>query len=68
MCNEQPGEPMPPGAREELKRHIKRRGKVWILIFPDKPITNKQDQTRMAKSNVSPEVRVAVVKPGRVQF
>ena len=55
-------------ARVALKRHIKRGGKVWIRIFPDKPITKKPAETRMGKGKGSPEGRVAVVKPGRVMF
>ena len=55
-------------ARVALTRHIKRGGKVWIRIFPDKPITKKPAETRMGKGKGSPEVWVAVVKPGRVMF
>jgi large subunit ribosomal protein L16 len=55
-------------ARVALTRHIKRGGKVWIRIFPDKPITKKPDETRMGKGKGSPEGWVAVVKPGRVLF
>ena len=51
-----------------LTRHIKRGGKVWIRIFPDKPITKKPAETRMGKGKGSPEMWVAVVKPGRVMF
>jgi large subunit ribosomal protein L16 len=51
-----------------LTRHIKRGGKVWIRIFPDKPITKKPAETRMGKGKGSPEGWVAVVKPGRVLF
>ena len=51
-----------------LTRHIKRGGKVWIRIFPDKPITKKPAETRMGKGKGSPEGWVAVVKPGRVMF
>jgi len=51
-----------------LTRHIKRGGKVWIRIFPDKPITKKPAETRMGKGKGSPEMWVAVVKPGRMMF
>src|ERR671920_1442000 len=55
-------------ARVALTRHIKRGGKVWIRIFPDKPITKKPAETRMGKGKGSPELWVAVVKPGRMMF
>jgi large subunit ribosomal protein L16 len=55
-------------ARVALTRHIKRGGKVWIRIFPDKPITKKPAETRMGKGKGSPEFWVAVVKPGRMLF
>jgi large subunit ribosomal protein L16 len=55
-------------ARVALTRHVKRGGKVWIRIFPDKPITQKPAETRMGKGKGSPEGWVAVVKPGRVMF
>ena len=55
-------------ARVALTRHIKRGGKVWIRIFPDKPITKKPAETRMGKGKGSPEAWVAVVKPGRMMF
>jgi large subunit ribosomal protein L16 len=55
-------------ARVALTRYIKRGGKVWIRIFPDKPITKKPAETRMGKGKGSPELWVAVVKPGRVMF
>ena len=55
-------------ARVALSRYIKRGGKVWIRIFPDKPITKKPAETRMGKGKGSPEGWVAVVKPGRVMF
>ncbi len=55
-------------ARVALTRHIKRGGKVWIRIFPDKPITKKPAETRMGSGKGSPEAYVAVVKPGRVMF
>jgi large subunit ribosomal protein L16 len=55
-------------ARVAMTRHIKRGGKVWIKIFPDKPATKKPAETRMGKGKGSPEFWVAVVKPGRVMF
>ncbi len=55
-------------ARIAMTRHTKRGGKVWIKIFPDKPITEKPAETRMGKGKGSPEYWVAVVKPGRVMF
>ncbi|HEX7050725.1 MAG TPA: 50S ribosomal protein L16 [Longimicrobiales bacterium] len=55
-------------ARVAMTRHIKRGGKVWIRIFPDKPITKKPAETRMGKGKGNPESWVAVVKPGRVMF
>ena len=55
-------------ARVALTRHIKRGGKVWIRIFPDKPITQKPAETRMGKGKGNPEGWVAVVKPGRIMF
>jgi large subunit ribosomal protein L16 len=55
-------------ARIAMTRHIKRGGKVWIRIFPDKPITSKPAETRMGKGKGNPEGWVAVVKPGRVMF
>ena len=55
-------------ARIALTRCIKRGGKVWIKIFPDKPITEKPAETRMGSGKGSPEYWVAVVKPGRVMF
>ena len=55
-------------ARIAMTRHIKRGGKVWINIFPDKPFTKKPAETRMGKGKGSPEGWVAVVKPGRVMF
>jgi large subunit ribosomal protein L16 len=55
-------------ARVALTRHIKRGGKVWIRIFPDKPVTLKPAETRMGKGKGNPEYWVAVVKPGRVLF
>jgi large subunit ribosomal protein L16 len=55
-------------ARIAMTRHIKRGGKVWIRIFPDKPITAKPAETRMGKGKGNPEGWVAVVKPGRIMF
>ena len=55
-------------ARVAMTRHIKRGGKVWIRIFPDKPITQKPAETRMGKGKGNPEQWVAVVKPGRIMF
>ncbi len=55
-------------ARVAMTRHIKRGGKVWIRIFPDKPITAKPAETRMGKGKGNPEGWVAVVKPGRMMF
>ncbi|MFQ5648364.1 MAG: 50S ribosomal protein L16 [bacterium] len=55
-------------ARVAMTRHIKRGGKVWIRIFPHKPVTQKPAETRMGKGKGSPEFWVAVVKPGRVMF
>ncbi len=55
-------------ARVALTRHIKRGGRVWIRVFPDKPLTKKPAETRMGKGKGSPEMWVAVVKPGRVIF
>ncbi|MEX0979710.1 MAG: 50S ribosomal protein L16 [Gemmatimonadota bacterium] len=55
-------------ARIAMTRHIKRGGKVWIRIFPDKPITSKPAETRMGKGKGNVEGWVAVVKPGRVMF
>jgi large subunit ribosomal protein L16 len=55
-------------ARIALTRYIKRGGKVWIKIFPDKPVTKKPADTRMGSGKGNPEFWVAVVKPGRVLF
>lgn len=55
-------------ARVAMTRYIKRGGRVWIRIFPDKPVTNKPAETRMGKGKGSPEFWVAVVKPGRILF
>ncbi len=54
--------------RVAITRHVKRGGKVWIRIFPDKPVTKKPAETRMGKGKGSPEYWVAVVKPGRILF
>ena len=54
--------------RVAMTRHIKRGGKVWITIFPDKPVTKKPAETRMGSGKGNPEGWVAVVKPGRVMF
>ena len=55
-------------ARVAMTRHVKRGGKVWIRIFPDKPITKKPAETRMGKGKGSPEAWVAVVRPGRILY
>lgn len=55
-------------ARIAMTRHMKRAGKVWIRVFPDKPITKKPAETRMGKGKGSPEYWVAVVRPGRILF
>ena len=55
-------------ARVAMTRHIRRGGKVWINIFPDKPVTKKAAETRMGSGKGNPEFWVAVVKPGRVMF
>ncbi|MGB8508534.1 MAG: 50S ribosomal protein L16 [Pyrinomonadaceae bacterium] len=55
-------------ARIAMTRHIKRGGKIWIRMFPDKPITKKPAETRMGKGKGAPEYWVAVVKPGRVLY
>lgn len=55
-------------ARVAITRYLKRGGKVWIKIFPDKPVTEKPAETRMGSGKGSPEYWVAVVKPGRVLF
>ncbi len=55
-------------ARVAIMRHIKRQGKLWIRVFPDKPVTVKPAETRMGKGKGSPEYWVAVVKPGRIMF
>jgi large subunit ribosomal protein L16 len=55
-------------ARRAIVRHVKRRGKLWIRIFPDKPVTSKPAETRMGKGKGSIDHYVAVVKPGRIMF
>jgi large subunit ribosomal protein L16 len=55
-------------ARVALTRYLKRGGKVWIRIFPDKPLTKKPAETRMGKGKGSPEMWVAVIQPGRILF
>jgi large subunit ribosomal protein L16 len=55
-------------ARIAMTRHVKRGGKIWIRMFPDKPITKKPAETRMGKGKGAPEYWVAVVKPGRVLY
>ena len=55
-------------ARRAMTRAVKRQGKIWIRVFPDKPITAKPAETRMGSGKGSPEYWVAVVKPGRVMF
>jgi large subunit ribosomal protein L16 len=55
-------------ARVAITRHMKRQGKLWIRIFPDKPVTVKPAETRMGKGKGAPEYWVAVVKPGRILF
>jgi len=55
-------------ARIAMTRHVKRGGKVWIRVFPDKPVTKKPAETRMGSGKGNPELWVAVVKPGRILF
>ncbi len=55
-------------ARIAMTRHIKRGGKVWLRVFPDKPVSKKPAETRMGKGKGSPEFWVAVVKPGRILY
>jgi large subunit ribosomal protein L16 len=55
-------------ARIAMTRYVKRGGKIWIRVFPDKPITKKPAETRMGKGKGAPEYWVAVVKPGRVLY
>jgi large subunit ribosomal protein L16 len=54
--------------RVSINRHLKRKGKVWVRIFPDKPVSKKPLETRMGKGKGEPEFWVAVVKPGRILF
>jgi len=54
--------------RVAITRHVRRGGKIWIRVFPDKPITKKPAETRMGKGKGSPEGWVAVIKPGRILF
>lgn len=55
-------------ARVAMTRHVKRGGKIWIRIFPDKPFTKKPAETRMGKGKGAPEGWVAIVKPGRILY
>src|SRR5580698_9035832 len=55
-------------ARIAMTRHVRRGGKVWIRVFPDKPVTHKPAETRMGSGKGNPELWVAVVKPGRIMF
>ena len=55
-------------ARVAITRHVKRGGKIWIRVFPDKPISKKPAETRMGKGKGAPEGRVTVVKPGRILY
>lgn len=55
-------------ARVAMTRHVKRGGKIWIRIFPDKPVTKKPAETRMGKGKGAPEEWVAVIKPGRILY
>jgi large subunit ribosomal protein L16 len=55
-------------ARIAMTRHVRRGGKVWIRVFPDKPVTSKPAETRMGSGKGNPELWVAVVKPGRILF
>ena len=55
-------------ARVAMTRHVKRGGKIWIRVFPDKPLTKKPAETRMGKGKGAPESWVAVVKPGRILY
>jgi large subunit ribosomal protein L16 len=54
--------------RVAMTRHVKRGGKIWIRVFPDKPITKKPAETRMGKGKGSPEEWVAVIKPGKIMY
>jgi large subunit ribosomal protein L16 len=55
-------------ARVAMTRHVKRGGKIWIRVFPDKPITKKPAETRMGKGKGAPEEWVAVIRPGKVMY
>lgn len=55
-------------ARVAINRHVKRGGKIWIRVFPDKPVTKKPAETRMGKGKGAPEGWVAVVKPGKILY
>jgi len=55
-------------ARVAITRHVKRGGKIWIRMFPDKPVTKKPAETRMGKGKGAPEAWVAVIRPGKVLF
>ncbi|MBP9945933.1 MAG: 50S ribosomal protein L16 [Vicinamibacteria bacterium] len=55
-------------ARIAISRHVKREGRMWIRVFPDKPVTKKPQETRMGKGKGAPDHWVAVVKPGRVMY
>ena len=55
-------------ARIAMTRHVKRGGKIWLRIFPDKPVSKKPLETRMGKGKGNPELWVAVVKPGRILY
>lgn len=55
-------------ARRTMVRYVRRRGKIWIRVFPDKPVTQKPAETRMGKGKGSVEMWVAVIKPGRILF
>jgi len=55
-------------ARIAMTRHIKRGGKVWIRVFPDKPVSKKPAETRMGKGKGAPEFWVAVIRPGKILF
>lgn len=55
-------------ARVALTRHVKRGGKIWVRVFPDKPVTKKPAETRMGKGKGAPDHWVCVIKPGRVLF
>jgi large subunit ribosomal protein L16 len=55
-------------ARVAMTRHVRRGGKIWIRVFPDKPVSKKPAETRMGKGKAAPEFWVAVVKPGRILY